>query len=192
MHSVEHSRDDQPNAAAPVTGSQTSQQPKYRLWRDTPGRWKDEAVLWVAFGTFCVAGSVAVHLIIRGVPWAVAYRWKIPLVDLWPYLLALGLVVVAVVAVWFYVVAAIRRDALTGRSTGVAKLGWDPRGRYRCVTHIRRGDYRFACCCKLAHSDEESLAAGWHLSGETRSRERLAWVGLAHLLHDADPPSRVA
>ena len=157
-----------------MTGSPTSQQPKYRLWRDAPGRWKDEVSLWAAFGAFCIAGGVAVHLTLRGVPWAVAYRWKIPMVDLWPYLLALGLVVVATVAVCFCALATIRRDALTGRSTGVVKLGWDPRGRDRVVTHIRRGDYEFACRCKRMHSDEDAFAAGWHLSGETRNRKRLA------------------
>ena len=156
-----------------MTGSPTTQQPKYRLWRDTPGWWQDEVALWVAFGAFCIAGGVAVHLTLRGVPWAVAYRWKIPLVDLWPHLLALGLAVVAAATVCFYVLSATRRDALTGRGTGVVMLGWDPRGRHRGVTHIRRGDYEFACRCKLMHSDEEALAAGWHLSGETRSRERL-------------------
>ena len=107
-----------------MTGSPTSQQPKYRLWRDTPGRWKDELFLWVAFGAFCGAGGVCSssdpQRRPRG-PWA--YRWKIPLVDLWPHFLALGLVVVAAAAVCFCALAATRRDALTGRSTGVVMLG---------------------------------------------------------------------
>ena len=165
-------------------GDDRHQQPKCRLWCDAPGPWKDEAFLWVAFGAFCTVGGVAVHLTLRGVPWPVAYRWKIPLVGLWPYLLALGLVVVAAVAVCFCALAVTRRDALTGRSTGVVKLGWDPRGRDRVVAHIRRGDYEFACCCKLMHSDEDAFAAGWHLSGETRNRKRLAWGGLASLFRD--------
>ena len=167
-----------------MTGSPTSQQPKYRLWRDTPGRWKGQLFLWVAFGAFCGAGSVAVHLTLRAVPWAVAYRWKSPLADLWPHFLALGLVVVAAPAVCFCVLAVARRDSLTGRSAGVVKFGWDPRGRDRVVTHIRRGDHEFACCCKLMHSDEEALAAGWRLSGETRNCRRRAWGGLASLFRD--------
>ena len=52
------------------------------------------------------------------------------------------------------------------------------------MTHVRRGDYEFACRCKLMHSDEEALAAGWHLSGETRNHKRLAWGGLASLFRD--------
>ena len=142
--------------------------------------------LWVAFGTFCMAGSVAVHLLLRGVPWVVAYWWKIPLVGLWPYLLTLGLVVAVVAPVWFCVLATIRRDALTGYNTGVVRLGWDPQGQHRAVTHIRRGDHEFACRCELMHSDDETLAAGWCLSEKTWNRERRRWGGLASLLCAAD------
>ena len=106
------------------------------------------------------------------------------MVDLWPYLLALGLIVVSAATVCFCALAAMRGDAVTGRSTGVVKFGWDPRGRDRVVAHIRRGDHEFACCCKLMHSDEEALAAGWHLSGETRNCGRLARGALANLFRD--------
>lgn len=145
-------------------------------------------VLGAASGACCIAAGFALRVATRDSPWA--HDWlRRPLDEVLVLaLVLLGVVLVVVVPAWFFVVAAIMRDALTGYSTGMIKWGWDP-----CVvSHIHRGHHQFACYCELLHSDEEALAAGWRYSGETVSREGIGWGGLAHLLYDAEHPTESA
>ena len=175
-----------------MTGSSTSQQPQYRLWGDVPLKRRVGMVLGAAFGAWCIAAGFALRVATRDSPWS--HDWlRRPLDEVLALALGLsGVVLVVAVPVWFFVVAAIMRDALTGYSTGMIKWGWDPHGHPCVVSHIRRGHHQFACRCELLHSDEEALAAEWRYSGETVSREGIGWGGLAHLLNDAEHPTESA
>ena len=168
------------------------QQPKYRRWRDMPFYRRVELLLGTAFGATCIAGGVLLGRVTGDDAWSLEELGDTSGPVLVRALVLFGVFVAVGFPAWFFVVAMIMRDVVTGYSTGVIRFGLDAQGRRIAVTHARRGGHECACYCGLLHSDEEAAAAGWRYTGETADREGLGWAGLSSWLQDKDRPGGTA